>query len=239
MRWFTINRMAWQQEGGAGGAPADAPAAEAPAGGAPAAEAPPTLLSEKPAEAPTDKPAEKPAEAPADKPAEKPAEAPVEMKAEDYKIEVPEGLDKDDPILGAFLEGAAKGGMDNESVNAVIKTLGPKLAERLAEPFKAWERMTTDWLAAVKSNDEFGGAKIDASKATIWGGINATHSADEAAELRTALDQTGAGNHPAVIRALYRMSSRLTEQGAVTGNAPSASRDPLALLYPTHAAKGG
>jgi hypothetical protein len=252
-------RIVWQPSDGGGGAAA--PAAEPAA--APAAE---------PAAAPAAEPAAAPAAEPAAVPAakldetvldktlldggpEKPAEGDTpgadtkegepsapEIKPEDYNVELPEGIGKDDPLLVSFLEGAAKGGMDNESVQAVINTLGPKLVEQMQAPIKAWVDLNEKWVAEVQADPVIGGDKWPMAKETVLQAMTLVLTPEETRATREALGLTGAGNNPAVIRLLYSMARRLVEPGPVKGNAPTEPpKSAAALLYPKHnnAAKGG
>ena len=252
-----IVRMA--EDGGAGGAAADPGTASTPAAETTTAattEAAPevqpalkdTLLSAEPEKTEGDKPATE-----GDKPAtegekkdgagegeKKDTPAPEPMKPEDYKLELPEGITADDPLLTAFLEGAAKGGMDNESVQAVVSSLGPKLAEQLAAPMKAWTSLNEQWQAEVKADPVIGGANLPATIKTVADAISLVSTPEEAQAAREALTMTGAGNNPAIVRLMHRMASRLVEKGAVQGNSPAESRSAAAVLYPSHsAAKGG
>lgn len=251
---FIRNRITWAAEdgGGGGAAPASdapAPAATPPVDAAPtgAADADPaapqaalkdTLLSAEPPKAEGEPPAD-PAKKEGAGEGEKPP-APEPMKPEDYTLELPEGIAADDPLLAAFLEGAAKGGMDNESVQAVVASLGPKLAEQMAAPIKAWTALNEQWQAEVKADPVIGGANLPATIQTVTDAINLVSTPDEARSVREALTMTGAGNHPAVVRLMHRLASRLTEQRPVQGKSPAEVKSPAAVLYPTHnAAKGG
>lgn len=156
------------------------------------------------------------------------------LTPEDYKIKLPEGIPGDDALLKAFLEGAAKGGMDEKSVQAVIDSLGPKLAEQLAAPQKAWIEQNKAWSAAAKADAEFGGAKFDATLANFNKALDLVAPAGEGTartEFLDALFTTGAGNHPAIIRVINRMAQRLAEPGTVTGNVVAQPADPAKAFY--------
>ena len=240
-----IVRMA--DDGGAGGAAdpgtASTPAVETP----PAADPAPavqsalkdTLLTAEPPKTEGDKPATEGEKKGAGE-GEKEPPAPEPMKPEDYKLELPEGITADDPLLTAFLEGAAKGGMDNESVQAVVSALGPKLAEQMAAPMKAWTTLNETWQSEVKADPVIGGANLPATIKTVADAISLVSTPEEAQAAREALTMTGAGNNPAIVRLMHRMASRLVEKGAVQGRSPAESRSAAAVLYPSHnAAKGG
>ncbi len=237
------------EDGGGAGAAADPGAASTPAVETPttpavetAPEAQPalkdTLLSAEPPKTKGDKPATEGEKEKGAGEGNKPAPEP--MKPEDYKLELPEGITADDPLLTAFLEGAAKGGMDNESVQAVVSALGPKLAEQLQAPVKAWTTLNETWQAEVKADPVIGGANLPATIKTVADAISLVSTPEEAQAAREALTMTGAGNNPAIVRLMHRMASRLVEKGAVQGNSPAESRSAAAVLYPSHnAAKGG
>jgi hypothetical protein len=219
-------------------APAETPAAAAPAAEAPAAKLDETVLDKTLLDAEPEKPAE--GDTPGADTKEGEPSAP-DIKPEDYNVELPEGIGKDDPLLVSFLEGAAKGGMDNESVQAVINTLGPKLVEQIQAPIKAWVTLNEQWVAEVQADPVIGGDKWPTTKETVLQAMTLVMSPEETRATREALNLTGAGNNPAVIRLLFNMARRLVEPGPVKGNAPTEPpKSAAALLYPKHnAAKGG
>ena len=230
-------RIVRQPSDGGGAAPAAAPAPEAAP--APAAAAPDeTVLDKTLLGAEPEKTAEEATPGADTKEGEQSA---PEIKPEDYNVELPEGIGKDDPLLVSFLEGAAKGGMDNESVQAVINTLGPKLVEQMQAPIKAWIDLNEKWVAEVKADPVIGGDKLPVTQETVFQAMALVLKPEEARATREALDLTGAGNNPAVIRLLFNMAKRLVEPGPVKGNAPpEPPKSTAALLYPNHnAAKGG
>jgi hypothetical protein len=215
-------------------APAETPAAAAPAAEAPAAKLDETVLDKTLLDAEPEKPAE--GDTPGADTKEGEPSAP-EIKPEDYNVELPEGIGKDDPLLVSFLEG----GMDNESVQAVINTLGPKLVEQMQAPIKAWVDLNEKWVAEVQADPVIGGDKWPMAKETVLQAMTLVLTPEETRATREALGLTGAGNNPAVIRLLYSMAKRLVEPGPVKGNAPTEPpKSAAALLYPKHnAAKGG
>jgi hypothetical protein len=219
-------------------ASAETPAAAAPAAETPASEQQESVLGKTLLGAEPEKPAE--GDTPGADTKEGEPSAP-EIKPEDYNVDLPEGIGKDDPLLVSFLEGAAKGGMDNESVQAVINTLGPKLVEQMQAPIKAWVDLNEKWVAEVQADPVIGGDKWPMAKETVLQAMTLVLTPEETRATREALGITGAGNNPAVIRLLYSMAKRLVEPGPVKGNAPTEPpKSAAALLYPKHnAAKGG
>jgi len=237
LRWA---RIAYAADGAEGGspdvvetAPADAAPATEPAGD----QGGTSLLTEAP-----------PAETPADA---KPEAAPEPIDPASYEVKLPEGLDRDDDLLTSFLEGAAKGGMDNESVQAVLDSLAPKLAERLAGPSKAWADLNGEWQKEVRGMPDIGGDKLPGTVSAISRAFDQVctgytradgtevSAKQEQADLKAALDLTGAGNNPAIVRAMHRFAVRLMEPGAdgrpgaVTGSAVPNQPSTAARMYPS------
>lgn len=86
---------------------------------------------------------------------------------------------------------------------------------------EAWNTVNKQWSDATLADKEIGGAKWDTTKSTIAKAIDALGT-EHAAALREALDVTGAGNHPAVLKAMFKWASQVTEGGHIGGNPPGA-----------------
>lgn len=221
------------------------PAADtsAPAAGNPAATEPVTTEAPAPA-SPLETPlvAPKTEEAPAEtkteegktdeKPAEPKADEP-EMKAEDYILdELPEGMTRDDPMLTKFLEGAARGRMDNDSVRAIVGEMAPLIREQMDAPAKLWVEMNNAWRNEIMSDAEIGGEKFAThTLPTIQSALEQFGDP----KIFEALHVTGAGNHPAIVRTLYKLASQVTEAKTVpvTNTTPVAVPSRAAALYPS------
>lgn len=87
-------------------------------------------------------------------------------------------------------------------------------------PYKMYEKMRGEWRNEV-ANDPDIGSRLDHVKQTISKALNGLGDPKLTQSFREAMDLTGAGDHPAFIRAFYRMAQRLTEQSHVVGNGPS------------------
>jgi hypothetical protein len=88
-------------------------------------------------------------------------------------------------------------------------------------PFNAWTEKQDDWRNQINSDSELGGSKLNGVKASIGKLLDSLGDTKTAAEFREAMDYTGAGNNPAVVRFLFRMAQKLTEGGPVRGGGPS------------------
>lgn len=133
---------------------------------------------------------------------------------EKYEITLPEGaqlspelLEKAEPVfreLNLDNEQASKlATMHGEIVNGTIETIVKQQTE-------AWQKTNEDWVTSMKSDSEYGGANskgnFEVAKSVIshFGG-------DESKSIRQALSETGAGNHPEIMRLFYRIGNAMKE----------------------------
>lgn len=192
-------------------APAAAPlAAPAPAAAAPAAAEPLANLFDDPAEKPPGEEGEKP-------PAEeaKPDGDPV------YELTLPEGLELPDEMLSGVKAklAAAKVSPDQaqtlfDEYTAAIKSTGDRIRADLAD---GWTNTQKAWRAEIAADKEIGGAKQEGVIAQIRKGAETLLGSAAAKELYTALNITGAGNNPAIVRALNKAFSLHAPATSVTG----------------------
>lgn len=106
-------------------------------------------------------------------------------------------------------------------------------------------RQNEEWQAAVKADPEIGG-KLDVVKQTVSRALDSLGDPGLVRDFKEAMDYTGAGNHPAFIKAFYKLAARLTEGTLVRGNGPSPHGTPepvrrpgASAMYPTLPSSGG
>jgi len=164
---------------------------------------------------------------PDDKKAE-PAAGPFDPKA----IKIPDGAKVDEKAVAAFseifndpkLSSQDRGQKLIDFHNAALKAASDASTA-------AWTDTTTKWVSEIKADQKIGGDKLPATVATISKAIDSL-GAEGAQAFRQALDITGAGNHPAVVRALHAFATLLTEGKHVTGSPPSGQPNTAALFFP-------
>lgn len=96
-----------------------------------------------------------------------------------------------------------------------------KAAEAAQAPYDAYLSMREGWVSEVKADAEIG-SKLPQVKTTIAKAIDSLGDPALATAFREAMDFTGAGDHPAFIKAFYKLAQRVTEGGHVQGKGPSA-----------------
>lgn len=175
------------------------------------------------------------AEAPAVE-AEAPAvEAEAVAEAADYTdFELPEGVDLDASALDAAKPIFKELGLDQAGAQKLVEFYASKLGEVAGTISAQAEALTAEWQGQIKQD---WGAKYDANlsvaaKAVQLGGP----------ELRDALNETGAGNHPAIIKFFHQIGSTISEDrmDGNTRTTPAAkdAREVIGSLYPTMQDKG-
>jgi hypothetical protein len=149
---------------------------------------------------------------------------------QDYSdFTIPEGVALNTALLGEFKTIAKSLGLKQEQAQA-LADLGVKQAQAVyakIEADKASE--VAQWLAATKSDKEYGGEKLAENLATAKKALDAFASP----ELKAVLDRTGLGNHPELIRAFFKADKLISEDKLVAaGNKPITSGKSAAkVLY--------
>lgn len=119
-----------------------------------------------------------------------------------------------------FMEVLADTKMSHQDRAQALVDLQGKVLESAAQKIAVqWETQQKTWQDEIKADPALGGEKL----APALGQISRLIDAHGSEELRTAMDQTGMGNHPAMIRFLHKLSGFLGEGGALPGGVPAAT----------------
>lgn len=100
------------------------------------------------------------------------------------------------------------------------------VADKIAEAYKkSWQDQTKGWYDSFVKDPEIGGNRKDETAAAAREFIR-RHGGNEEQqkELRTLMQTTGIGNHPAVIRAFAKATANLSEPMAVPAGTPPAQQ---------------
>lgn len=183
---------------------------------------PTTLLNQVPPTA-TDPGAEPPvAETPAVETPPVEAEVPALTAAD---LTLPEGAAVDDAAMASFLEFTAAQKFSKEQAQGALDLYTAQITQLGSAMEAEWDATQTQWQEQCRALPGIGGDKLDASLAEISKVVDRYGSQD----LRTALDVTGAGNHPAVVQFLHSIAKVVNEappvSGQPTATAPSSRAD--------------
>jgi len=127
-------------------------------------------------------------------------------------VKVPEGYELDKSIVGSFKEVAFKSGLSKAQAGALQEWfIGQHLETNTAES----ARRVQEKEAALAELDKRWGA----AKARNVGMIQQLVAEHGGAEVKAALDETGAGNDPRVLEFLAKMAGKMAEDNLITPTA--------------------
>ncbi len=144
---------------------------------------------------------------------------------EKYEFKAPEGTAYDPSVLESFAAAAKEANLSQEAAQKLVEKMAPAIAARQDDQVKAIRK---EWQDASTADKEFGGEKLAENLGVARKALDAFGSP----ELRTLLDNTGLGNHPEVLRFMFRAGKAISEDKFVGGNARgTGASNPAAVLY--------
>lgn len=136
----------------------------------------------------------------------------------------------DPETMNSFKGILANAGLGKETGAALGAQIASLQQEHLA---RVQTEMSRRWLAETRSDREFGGARLAQTQTRIAAAINAFGGPD-AAEIRALFNETGIGNHPALVRFFARAGSAISEDGPInSATAAYGGKSAATLLYPS------
>jgi len=139
---------------------------------------------------------------------------PVEY--EDFTL--PAGMEIDSEMMSEFKAEAQELGLSQEQAQMLVDRY-VKGADIAAEKqVEAWKQVQDTWVDSVKQDDEIGGVDMEqkvaiANKALVEFGTK---------ELVEALQLHGYGNHPEIVRFMYRVGKQMAPDEAKTASPVSS-----------------
>lgn len=160
----------------------------------------------------------KPAE-PAGNPAEpaKPESVGAPEAYADFSI--PEGHTLDAATIESATPIFRELGLSQDQAQKLVDFYSTQVGKINAENEGYMETMRTQWREELKADKDIGG-KLDQVKVEIGRAIDRLPPTVRE-PFKEAMNLTGAGDHPAVIKAIHAFASLIGEGTHVTGNAPS------------------
>lgn len=147
---------------------------------------------------------------------------------EKYEFEGPEGSALDDQVIGKFSEVAKELNLSQDAAQKILSSVAPVIQARQAE---AIQEARNAWLSDAKADQEFGGEKLAENLSVAKKALDAFGTP----ELRSLLNETGLGNHPEMIRVLFRAGKAISEDRFVPAQGsggPTGGKDFAKSLYP-------
>lgn len=144
---------------------------------------------------------------------------------ENYEFTVPEGVTVLDGAKEAYAEVAKELGLTQEQAQKAFDKLSSKGLEAQRAQL---ETMTKQWADQSTADPEFGGEKLQESLAVSRKALDSFGTP----ELRNLLNESGLGNHPELIRFMYRAGKAISEDKFIAGRSGQAqAKDPAEVLF--------
>ncbi len=144
---------------------------------------------------------------------ETPEGAPEKYEFNSKVADAPDELDPE--VLTAFGEVAKDLDLSQEAAQKVLDKVAPVIQARQAQEV---EKVRADWASESQSDKEFGGENLKANLEVAKSSLNAFGTD----ALKSLLSESGLGNHPEVIRFMYRAGKAISEDSYV-GNSQGAN----------------
>lgn len=137
---------------------------------------------------------------------------------EKYELTMPEGMELDQETFEKFEPLFRKANLSNEMASELAGAYGEQISSlvqlasetAMSQLQQSWVDLNSEWQESLMKDPEYGGAKahenFNVAKSVIdrFGG-------DDSGKIREALNVTGAGNNPEIMRLLYRVGRAMAD----------------------------
>lgn len=145
-------------------------------------------------------------------------------------FELPEGMEVDQELMETAQETFKELNLTQEQAQKLVSMQADALKKEYDAQRDAWSQTMEDWQKSSKDDKEFGGKEFDANVAVAKEAVKA-YGTDEFKEM---LNMTGVGNHPEMVRFLYRVGKTIKDDEMHQGNRDTTvPKDPARILYPS------
>lgn len=157
------------------------------------------------------------------------SEAP-EGVPEKYEWALPEGFEGelDQAAVEAFEPLARELGLTQEQANKMVELHAQSLMRANEAAREQIASQMQQWNESLRTDPDFGGAKFNENVAVAQKAVQAFGSP----ELTQVLNETGLGNHPALVKAFHQIGKAISEDRFVQGNQSSGPRSAGQIMYP-------
>jgi len=152
---------------------------------------------------------------------------PQPVTYEDFKL--PEGASVDGETLDRARSLFSEARLPQEQAQKFIDLAVSREQAAAQKGVQAFVDLQNKWVSEIKADPEIGGDRLTASMASAARAIDRLGVPG----LKEALNLTGAGNNPAIVKAFVRLGQMVSEDRFVPGRnaAPSAPRSPAETIY--------
>lgn len=148
---------------------------------------------------------------------------------ETYDFKAPEGVEQlDSQLVETFTPLAKELGLSNEQAQKLVD-IAPQIQQRMAQQqAEAWGKQLETWVGEVKADKDIGGDNLPASMASAQKVMQQFGTP----ELKEALEQTGMGNHPELVRLFVKVGKAISEDGIVAGVSGGGTQSMAQRMFP-------
>ena len=155
---------------------------------------------------------------------------PAAAAPEKYDFAMPDGFELNQEVAGEFEAYARELFLPQDKAQAVVD-MGIKLMQsQQAQQAEAYQQTQEQWRNEVVNDKEIGGQAL-AENLSYAAKVLDTFAPD----LRSVLDESGLGNHPAFVKAFIKIGKAISGDRLVGGaqQSPGSALDPAAVLFPS------
>ena len=145
------------------------------------------------------------------------------------EFKLPEGVTADPDSLKPATELFAETGLSQEQAQKFIDLAMARECAAAHRGVQAFVDLQNQWVSEIKADPDIGGDRLKASLSSAARAIDRLNVPG----LREALNFTGAGNHPAVVKAFVRLGQMISEDRFRPGQLaqPQVPRSPAEVIY--------
>ncbi|HEY2870801.1 MAG TPA: hypothetical protein VGJ56_02720 [Reyranella sp.] len=145
------------------------------------------------------------------------------------EFELPEGVTADADSLKPATELFAEIGLNQDQAQKFIDLAMARETAAAHKSVQAFVDLQNQWVSEIKADPDIGGDRLKASLSSANRAIDRL----DVPGLREALNFTGAGNHPAIVKAFVRLGQMIAEDRFRPGHParPQVPRSPAEVIY--------
>jgi hypothetical protein len=172
---------------------------------------------------PTETPTTTPTETPTPTPPPKPAETP--SVPDQYEFTLPEGVKLEGETLTKATDLFKKAGLSQEIAQSFVDFHVAQLQAAGKAPIEAYESLRNEWKSAQTADPEIG-PKSAQIRENIGKALDSIGDAKLTADFKFAMDLTGLGDNPAVIKVMNAWAKQVIEGRPVIAGGPAPVKSP-------------
>lgn len=146
---------------------------------------------------------------------------------EKYELKVPEGYEQAD--VEKFSEAAKQLGLTNDQAQTLLEQQAQQKADFTEAAQNQFKAMTEQWVEDAKKDAEYGGENFERALQYAESALDKFATP----EFKQALNESGYGSHPEMVRIFYRVGKSLSEDKPVGGEQnQGGEQDRAKIFYP-------